>query len=111
MNMSTHSKKTIISSTVAGLALLGLTAIPVFADNRNQSETSSASETTLAQTQTIPTKVQTTPTKAEMNKMMERCNSMMGMMQKMMDNGNMPGMMNDQNNKPGQGTMNRTTGQ
>ncbi len=104
MNMSTRTKKTIIRSTVAGLAMLGLTAIPVFAHNRNQSEISSASKTTLAQ-------AQTTPTKAQMNQMMERCNSMMSMMQKMMDNGNMPGMMNDQNNKPGQGTMKRTTGQ
>ncbi|YAF96828.1 MAG: hypothetical protein AB3A66_03910 [Nodularia sp. CChRGM 3473] len=102
--MSARTKKIIIRSTVAGLALFGLTAIPVFAHNRNQSETSSASETTLAQ-------AQTTPTKAQMNQMMERCNSMMSMMQKMMDNGNMPGMMNDQNNKPGQGTMNRTMGQ
>ncbi|MEA5516226.1 hypothetical protein [Nodularia sp. UHCC 0506] len=101
--MSTPTKKTIIRSTVAGLALLGLTAIPVFA-HRHPSETSSTSETTLAQSQT-------TPTKAQMNQMMERCNSMMGKMETMMNNGNMPGMMNDQNNKPGEGAMNRTMGQ
>ncbi len=81
MSMNTRTK-TIISSAVAGIALLGLTAIPARA--RNQSVT------TLAQ-------AQATPTQAQMNQMMQRCNSMMSMMQGMMGSGHTSGMMGGQN--------------
>lgn len=108
MNITTRTK-TIISASVAGLALLGLTAIPALAHNYNQSETPSASKTTLAERQANPTPGQMNQmmeTRQQMNQMMERCNSMMSMMQKMMGSGNMPGMMNHQNSQPGQERMN-----
>lgn len=116
----TTRTKTIISSAVAGLALLGLTAIPVIAQNsdqvttstiplrHNQSATPSASEATLAQSQATPTQAQMNQKTQQMNKMMERCNSMMQNMQGMMGSGDMPGMMNKQNSLPGQGMINRT---
>ena len=100
MNTTTRIQ-TVIRSAAAGLALLGLTAIPAFARNHDRLVIPSASGT--AQTQT-----QSTPNETQMNQMMERCNSMMSMMQNMMDSDNMPGMMNHQNNRPGQNMMNRT---
>lgn len=113
MSMTTCAKA-VMSGAVTGLALLGVTAIPAFAHNQKQSATLTASETTVTQAQATPTEVQGNQrmeTMQQMSQIMEQCNSMMSMMQGMMDNGNMPGMMNGQPSQPGQGMMNRTTGQ
>jgi len=111
--------KAIIGASVAGLAVLGLQAIPAFAQNRDQATTSTttnnhnqsvahpASGKTLAQ-------AQARPTAAQMNQMRQQCNSMMSMMQKMHDmpgRRNMPGMTNNQNSQSGQDRMNHTVGQ
>ncbi len=111
MNMNTRIQIA-ISSAVAGLALLGLSAVPAFARNHDRLVIPSASGTAQTQTQSTPNETQMNEMKMEkmqqMNQMMERCNSMMSMMQNMMDSDNMPGMMNNQNNRPGQNMMNRT---
>lgn len=126
MSITTRTK-TIISGAAAGLALLGLTAIPARAHNYNQATTSTValhhnqsvtpptSGKILAQAQTTPTQSQLNQKKMEtmqqMNQMMEQCNSMMSMMQNMpgmTGRDNMPGMMNNQNNRPGQDMMNPT---
>lgn len=107
MSITTRTK-TIVSGSIAGLALLGLTAIPAFARNHNQSATPFATETTLTQAQATPTPAQMNQqmmqNMQQMNRMMEQCNSMMSMMQNMPSmtgRDNMPGMMNNQNNRPG----------
>ena len=111
MNMNTRIQIA-ISSAVAGLALLGLSAVPAFARNHDRLVIPSASGTAPTQAQSLPNETQMNQMKVEkmqqMNQMMERCNSMMSMMQKMMGSDNMPGMMNNQNNRPGQNMMNRT---
>lgn len=115
----TTRTKIIISGTAAGLALLGLTAVPVKAQNHGQvttstialhhSQSAAPSGLILAQAQEKP------PTQAQMNRMMmemmQRCNSMMSMMQNMRGmtgRNNMPGMMNNQNSRPAPDMMNRT---
>lgn len=123
--MSTRNK-TIISAAVAGLAMLGLTAIPAIAHNHDQvtkstiavnhdqSATPSTSGATRTQAQATPTPAQMNQKMQQMNQMMERCNSMMSMMQNMQNmrgSGDTPRMMNNQNSQPGQGRMNRTPGQ
>lgn len=119
----TTRNKTIISGAVAGLAMLGLTAVPAIAHNHDQVTKSTIAvnhgqSTTPRTSGAAQTQVQTTPTPAQMNQkmqqmnqMMERCNSMMSKMQNMQNmrgSGDMPGMMNNQNSQPGQGMINGT---
>lgn len=112
-NMTTRIK-TLMAGSVTGLTLLGLTAIPAVAHNHDKAATTTvASNHDRATTSNIASNHNqpATPTEAQMNRMIEQCTSMMGMMQNQMDNGNRSGMMNGQSNQPGQGMMNRTTGQ
>lgn len=123
--MNTRNK-TIISGVVAGLAMLGLTAVPALAHNHaqatkstialnhDQSVTPSTSGANRTQVQVTPTPAQMNQKMQQMNQMMKRCNSMMSMMQNMQNmrgSGDMPKMMNNQNSQPGQGRMNYTPGQ
>lgn len=122
MSMTTRNK-TIISGAVAGLAMLGLTAVPAIAHNHDQvtkstiavnhgqSTTPRTSGATQTQVQATPTPAQMNQKMQQMNQMMERCNSMMSKMQNMRGSGDMPEMMNNPNSQPGQGRMNRTLGQ
>lgn len=119
----TTRNKTIITGAVAGLAMLGLTAVPAIAHNHaqatkstiavnhDQSATPSTSGATRTQVQATPTPAQMNQKMQQMNQMMERCNSMMQNMQNMRGSSDMPKMMNNQNSQPGQGRMNYTPGQ
>ena len=91
--MAMHTKK-IAGGAVVGVILLGLSAIPAFAQNHNRTSNQEQSATTLAQTQEVPTEGQMNQmmerqntqlnqmreTMEPMGQMAQRCNSMMGMM-------------------------------
>ncbi|PSO77926.1 MAG: hypothetical protein BRC44_12275 [Cyanobacteria bacterium QS_4_48_99] len=104
-SMAMHTKK-IACGALVGVILLGLSAIPAFAQNHNRTSNHEQSATTLAQTQEVPTGGQMNQmmerqntqlnqmreTMEPMGQMAQRCNSMMGMMMK---NGEtQPGMSN-----------------
>lgn len=103
------------SVAVTSFTLLGLTANATLASNHNNAKATVAQNANQRPTPTQPSAspAQKQPTQEQMNRMVAQCNSMMKMMgmmngQGMMGDGNMPGMMNRQNNQPGQGMMNQT---
>lgn len=93
-----------VGGSVIGIGLLGITAIPAFAHNHERPQSLSvdsyqeSSVTNLAQAQEMPMETQMNEqmmeTMQQMGQMAKRCNAMMDMM---MENGSMPGMMDGQN--------------
>lgn len=99
----------ITSGIVVGLAMLGVTVLPVIAHEHNQTTS------TIAQRQPATpsdaNQTQTAPTEEQMRQMIAQCNSMMSMMHNMMGNDDMSGMTGQQNDPSGQGRMNPMPGQ